>query len=1430
MIDISQLTHPFQNDPGVSQRQRVMNELLSGAPSIDGRTLADLLDQFRRLAPEVNYYDENLQVSDWTPFFKDSLPFLLASIVKESMDVVEAKFRTYDHLARKNPSGAGLQLSLFYVYHHTFRKINTWHTKLKGSGLPAEQFIARLIRNRLRSSFLAFVPLANAVARYYCVKEIDFSEILLNDAWAVQQKDLFAVDTDFLQRNSERDQLLALQHMLAGIFPGVLGGLRTVPLAAEKDLPASLTPPDGDLQKKHTPHLALIFVFLRMYQLLQKDLNGFTRKHLDFFYQQVLQLRPQDAVPDKANIVFQLQNLVEPFLLKKGVLVKDGKDNNKAEMLFSLDDDIVVNRTEVSDVRTLFVNNQTVQDHTYIEGVYMAPNATLADGISKEFKDDPKNFPTLGARESKYIAPGADHYQPYPDARLGAVFASPVLLLNEGMRKVTFTLSCKIRNNCDATQLPGFVDAGTLYGAVRDTLSKTFIYITEDLLQTALQKGIPKDITDAVRKKYLLDDCRTPVFSKDQVFYKERAMVPMTDDFWSAVTPDAGMQKILSATFPARKGFKVLFSGEKDWIAPDFAKTRDDLTIELTPPPLVDGVFTITIIAIIRPEQPAVTFYDAKNLQEELGTILPLAKLQLEDDIKLPLDSVLQGAPGLCGKEVSLYSFFRNVIIEDKDTEIKVQVSGLRRLIVQNDESVQDVNSPIYPFGTMPRLNANFFIGSEEVFYKRWSDVWVNTYWKDLPHEGFSNYYNGYQYEYRDANGVIIKKVDEIRDANFLMQASFLQDGQWFTRAGTSLCDIDNANYEPLFPAGAAPDTHQYHFAHNDFTAALPAEKLSYTGIKRMDAGARQFFLRWSLKCQDFQHSKYPVILGRQLTAAAKLPDLTDSAVYYNINSAGEAQKVDIKALLKDIVDAEGHSEEVKPKLEELLNKIISLMNKGNKFTVDNTVWQAIFSQDSPGPHRGANTINDSDLYTKFMALYTMLLNDKNKIENFEARGAVIPNEPWTPIMSSISLDYIATAAAADIDLIHLYPYDGTYRREEMRLQPPMFPVFCDEGNLFLGLKGLVPGENLNILFQLAEATSDSESPPRDVSWYYLANNTWQSLRTKFEVLEDGTFNLTTSGIIKFALPANMTTDNTIMPGGLYWIKAGIPGNSGAVSETIAILPQAISVTFTNDPANDKLRLGDPLPPGSISKLQTADAHIKSVSQPYEGFGGDVPELQSQYYVRVSELLRHKGRAIQKFDYERLVLQAFPQIYKAKCINHSFALNAHAFVNDFPFAPGYVLLAVIPDLNKLKAGNSFQPKTPVSILEKIEKYIQGRTSPFVRIRAMNPRYEAVHFSITVQLLPGKDREYYKAQLAGDIRRFMAPWVVGDYYKLTFGQCVSRSDIIQFLETRDYVDFIVKLKMLREDDTGNPCDEPMQICPATPRSILIAGDVEASILS
>jgi len=626
--------------------------------------------------------------------------------------------------------------------------------------------------------------------------------------------------------------------------------------------------------------------------------------------------------------------------------------------------------------------------------------------------------------------------------------------------------------------------------------------------------------------------------------------------------------------------------------------------------------------------------------------------------------------------------------------------------------------------------------------------VWLNVNWQDLP-DSLKTYYKRYPKECPDLLEVkdgkrsgkrhfAGTKNQVICDEDFLMKVSYLQDAGWHFKTGDHNCCCDSGEYNLLFPDLEKPLSpcftdatefglyynKQYPFAPGDFGVSSKRKKpVAFSGIKKWDRNIANCFLRLTLKCIDFQHDIYPIVLAKYLIAQAR------------VASGDPNQPIDI----------------------------------GDP-----------------------------------------------------------PNPPWTPIISNMTIDYKAHADMDDIDLIHLYPYDGTYKQVEIKLQPPLVASFCEEGFLFLGLQNLVPGSNVNILFQLAEATSDSESDPQPVYWQYLANNKWFDLRPGFEIIDDATDNLTRSGIIKFSFPDNMSLDNTIMPGESYWIKAAVPQNSGAPSELIAVYTQAIRATFTNRPTNDKLRLSQPLAEGSISTLSVANANIKQVSQPGPTFGGRAQEDQGPaYYLRVSELLRHKGRAIQKFDYERLALQQFPHLFKVKCINHSFALNANNYTNDFPMAPGYVLLAVIPDLNILQAGNSFEPKAPVSMLEDIETKMQACTSPFVRFRAMNPRYEKINFCIKVQLMPDRDPTYFNDKLKEDLREFLAPWAIGKYDKLTFGQCVNRSDIINFIETLEYVDYVVWLDMFEAE--APPAAKAMEeICPATPRSILIACDIDVCI--
>jgi hypothetical protein len=387
-------------------------------------------------------------------------------------------------------------------------------------------------------------------------------------------------------------------------------------------------------------------------------------------------------------------------------------------------------------------------------------------------------------------------------------------------------------------------------------------------------------------------------------------------------------------------------------------------------------------------------------------------------------------------------------------------------------------------------------------------------------------------------------------------------------------------------------------------------------------------------------------------------------------------------------------------------------------------------------------------------------------------------------------------------------------------LKPTLFPYFGHEGTLFIGIENLTPGANLSVLFQLAEATADSEQNRAKVDWYYLSNNEWIVLQPDFDVISDETDSLTVSGIVTIAVPdAISTIGNTIMPSDLYWIKLSAPNNVKAIAETIGIHTQAAKASARLSAVNDTNRLENPLDAGSIGKLVEGDFSIKKIEQPYSSFEGRKPEAEGHFYTRVSEQIKHKGRALMSNDYEKIVLEGFTEIYKVKCISHTMGLSANQYRRDLEVAPGFVIVAVIPDLTKLMAGNLLEPKAPISVLEKITRYLQKKTSPFARLKVVNPRYEYVDVCVAVRLYRGKSSSFYAEQLKEDITFFLAPWFLGETEKLSFGQEVLFSDVVGFIEQLDYVDFIVDLRL-----KGSCKQNGTVIQPITARSILTAGEI------
>lgn len=1430
------IIHPFQYAPGISQRNRALPALDAASAPVDGRTLADLLNYFVQMAPQINYYQYSgiNQISDWRPFFENSLPFLLARISKLDTGQLQRDFEQYAQEVFQRPVKDTLQLLVDFFYFDVILPIAGWQQTFHGTGLPVERTVEALIQQQLRGPFAQFVQLTNGAVKLFCIRPLDLKALRDPGLWGIDPV-LGALEwnASFSQAATAREKALLLLNTYRALLQPFIDAMGAIVQLAPTCIQESLQPLNEAYKQRHAPHLGLLFSFLYLFGHVQKQMNGFTQKHLDFFYKDVLGLRPRPVTPDKAHIVFELQQPFSKYLLKAGTLLRDGKDENKTDVLFELSDEIVVDNAAITSLRTLFLNPvtgvrrtavggvpPTCQSGDFIEGVYIAPQANSADGQGAAL-DPGASWYTAGARYSKLVPPGKTLPAQHPYACLGFVLASPVLLLQEGTRTITTKISCIApdEGNCGKNNSNNavLINDQFFFPAFKTMLSKSYYYFSDDLITQAQKMGIASAITDQMTALLTATDIAADgthaVLESDNTTYT--ALLNQVRAFTPAV----------AQLFKPRKLLQVYFSGAKAWITPPELVAQ---SIEKT----VAG-YDITLTAILPPDVPAVTFYDKGVLNEDLNTTQPVMRVEVDQQIKINLDKILEQQPGhnceQCCLEkekkstaaaIAIYHFLRDLRITD--VNISVQVCGVKNVIVQNDETVQDVNGLMYPFGSRPTVGSNFYIGSEEIFMKHWEEVRLSLNWKDLPTGKFSDYYNGYQNVYRNANVTKGKVLDN----NFKVRFGYLQDGDWIDEAAVNCKDDGSDTNNLLFRNKTAPPLcngankdldYQFILTPNTFpTLADPKETFTYTGIKRMDASTRRGFLRATLQCQDFQHDKYPIALARQMMAVSKLPEIVDGAVYYGVNPGDtKLETLSIDDLTKVIKDSFTDADNVKHIVDPLVNQIFS---EGSGGTITASIWSLLFNT-IPPPLSG----DDSKLKHGVDQLWQRLKDQADKIDQAKEKGVVIPKEPWTPIIKNLSVDYKASAGMKDMQLLHLYPFENTHKTEVLTLQPPLLPVYCEEGTLFIGLKQLQPYGNLQLLFQLAEATADSESEKADVNWYYLSSNIWKPLRTGFEILNDDTDGLTRSGIIKMTIPGDINTFNTIMPSDSYWVKAAIPAHAESVCETIGVHTQAVLAVCTVAPQNDTGRMSAALPAGSVSKLDAADAHIKSVLQPYDSFGGQLPEASGHFYVRISEQLRHKGRAIQSFDYERLVLEAFPQLYKVKCINHTLGLGAKEYQQDFTYAGGYVVLAVIPDLRQIKAGQLQEPKAPLSLLEKVHTYLKQRSSPFVRLKVTNPRYEKVQVNIAVTLVKGKDPAFYTAQLKTDLQEFFAPWAVGKLDKLSFGQLVNESDVVRFVEQLDYVDFVKCLQLWHELE-----DAPAQrIRPHTPRSILVSGNIDVS---
>lgn len=1312
---------------GTTQNSRAIPALCADGLAVDARTPRQLLAQTLPTAALFNYYDENAtRCGQWNFFYQD-VPLVRYAVIAE-LDLAreEAIFRaTLQKLGRaidareegQRAAAWNLLDRLLLVYRNINRDAELFNA------LPTEAGYAATLRQAITG---VLAPCYQTVLAWY----------------------------DWLAAQYARPEGLA-PRFSHDADPQTVPGMRGEWWGAAADLPfASWPHPEAEFVRQLTqatwttkatlaqlvataqacfesayreprelpPHFALYLAFLRQFAGAQAALNQLPARHVDFFYRDVLRLAPAGPVPDTTFVAFEAApgGWAE---LPAGTPLVAGKDADGLPLVYSTLYPTTVSSSALAQIATVYLADGCQPGAT---GFYAAPVAASADGAGAPLPPGGA-WATFG--EAQPTGPG----RTMSDAQIGFALTSPVLHLEEGARTITllFTFGPSSATTVKATPVPRW-----------------------------------------------LVDYSSPLG-------------------WAAVKAmQCTVQYDPSATAPV--------------------------------PVSLQAVFTLS------PGDAPCVNYDPKILGPGFDSRTPALRVCFLN----PLDW-LDGIEA--GLAASLSQAFATASAQT--LTVTVTANGLCDLVMAGPSGkLVPPGKPIAPFGSPAQAAGRLALGKVEVFRKQLTSLTVNFSWQGLPADaqGLSDYYADYN--------TLLDPVPAPLMGNSVYTVGFaaLLNREWVTPtppppppppappppppAVDYLFDWTGRTATPFVADGQLAGTSTWTMSAELLAAMNAAPAYGLAGPLDAGPAAVTGFLGITLGSPDyvFGQALYPKLVSTiamdnalVLIANAKTPAAGGKApVALNPQSAfaklkapapqstlgrlwsklrpGAAPALTFKSrVFASLAKLHGLPAELEADLSAAGHDAAAVFEKlatlKQKVFTDPTSLQLLVAKTL-----GLDPVGETALVARVIhwlaeqhstgSAAKTAADEQTELEDIKG----MPSAPINPLVSSLTLDYTATATINLVAPPTTTPapapaWDRVWQLAPLAVYPrpagaaPLLAPVTPGGCLYLGFTGVEPPETLSLLFIMAAvpaaaAASDQPAVVPPV-WSYLQGDTWRTDHLDASAVHDGTMGFTRTGVVRVELPMNADLQHAVMPAGFIWLRVQVSDPAQHL-RTVQVLGHAAVVSWQPPVGGTSAALAahfaQPLPAGSITGLQVPVPAIAKVVQPLPATGGRRPEDSAAFNTRVSERLRHKARAVAAPDYERLLLQQFPEIFSARALTPA-AAQAPA---------GTVTVVVLPTV-------ATPPVAPPP------GFVQGDLLAFAaavatvapmsaQVVVTNPRYESIW--VYVQVVFRNDRSYahYQDQLTAELQAFISPWIYDQAAVTDPVQRFHASDFSVFVRNRPYV--------------------------------------------
>lgn len=1352
---------------------RIAQALNPESVKIDGRDNRDRLAFVAAYARLIQYYNQRNQLAgNWQDFFIKDPAILLAATSKTDYEDYHLRYAQIDHALQQSQQ---LEKQCVYInqlcllLREMFSTINQWVRSMEhgASWHSLHLYLQKKIRETLSGQLSLMIALQQCLtqATHGAVGEADvvfyrsFQPIWFESSI---RPELPLSGSD--ARIIIKPWLNALRRIYHIVFDVVM---HSVEYAGQVFY-------EHKSEQTPYPDTALLMTFSRLMESQQNEINQLAGKHLDFYYDRILCQNLQPAQADHAFVCLKLADKVGAFNLPAGSLFKAGTYPDQSEILFCNEVDAEFNQAAVSSVQTLYygpanTGSASISDPQLYLGKVAAPTK-----VKRNQQQEIISWDGFGNSQ------GASVQQ-------GFAFASPILFLQGGLRKITISLYLEADSQHAGEHLEfltSFQDSQYYLSTSQGWFSVTpepSCSLKGDSVQLAITLTPEDPAIAAFAKcpdgydsswpmfKMMLGtsvDLSTPPILKQltiEVDVDEFGQFSMANDI--SMLPNTGARSIWGAVPEVGSRFYV---GSNEC----FAKPLSSLSLTLNWDSLPSNFSTY----YAEYNQYLSSQYFSINAFQGQWSLLSRSNWGKSNSDSALFTALTPttfeaptGTPSSTGGSILSGStnYARIVAVAANGACVALSAESAEAITKKNNSSIT--------------WTWNAYPGADSY------QVWLGTA-KGKESYCFSSSTNQFVQKAEAWSGTPGSIECIAQSTTFAVIPAELHP-----------CSLADLALAPLPPVAKASDgylclelaTPEYAFGNSLYAKVVSWVSLNNAETLISKAKGEAVF------------AKAAKAVAAGLSNAGKLAMDAVSGLWRFGKKIFAGIKNSIAQILGHLFKsgssgAEAQSKATSPSTESTEAEVVVVAMPNVLLSMPNLPYVPKIS----------------GLTASYKASSSTVISGSPP--SGQGVGAAYPLEIYHYGSFKPYLAYDAASPGKGLGFVNLTP-QAIAGNQEPAL--PLFTGVGGQGCLYVALSGVQAPCTLSLYAEICADENHAAPDEENVGYYYWSNVGWWPLT----VLRDDTDNLNCPGIIKFEIPAEIPAElaatpiieqtwqkqlppppcssSPIMPGNDFWLAIAGKGRAadGGVNFKVSYLnTQAVKLTrvsIAGLPSGETPQLVAK----AISATKNKTPQIAAIDQPFASFGGIPAENKSSYggansfYRRVSKRLNNKDRCVTKADFVEMAHAACTSLYYAKALD---------------VGPGELHIGLVNGYANAQLPNAFRPVVGGMDQIKIIDFITSRASAQTRLHVSNLKPQQLTITAEIIVEPGSNNEAMELALNQMLRLYLSPWICSDQPQVNIaqstGQGIEHSQLINFLESRKGVVSVSTLQMqgdeLQDDGT------------------------------